>query len=396
VSAFEPQMPSEPKVDMPDFMIVLRGFDRRQVEIWAAEVASQIEQERLRADEAEKRAYRVQIENKGAASFTHLGTHVASILEEAGRSSENMLADAADRAQETVEAAVEEAAEIIKAAEHRAGEIEGDARRILEEAQSEGARVEEDALQGDEEMRAQAEQDARTVLEEARDATDMIWQEAERERIAVEAETIRLETLRHRSLEQLGRVYGHLESVLDEVRAGIGRVEEEQEDLDEATAAAAARLGVEPPASSPEESPRFPDLRPQAPTDGDDGMLSATRPGDPDLSLPEAADQPEQPTLSEVVDGSADGSADGDDGSADGNPEATQPVLTSTTAETTQPAPADDPAATTQPTSPAAGSANGEGGPGDQDATQRLEPVGNGGAKSRSSKPAAKEGKARP
>ena len=63
-------------------------------------------------------------------------------------------------------------------------------------------------------MRAQAEQDARTVLEEARDATDMIWQEAERERIGVEAETIRLETLRHRSLEQLGRVYGHLESVL--------------------------------------------------------------------------------------------------------------------------------------------------------------------------------------
>ena len=400
MSAFEPQMPSEPKVDMPDFMVVLRGFDRRQVEIWAAEVASQIEQERLRADEAEKRAYRVQIENKGAPSFSHLGTHVASILEEAGRSSENMLADAADRAQETVEAAEEEAAEIIKAAEHRAGEIEGDARRILEEARSEGARVEEDALQAAEEMRAQAEQDARTVLEEARDATDMIWQEAERERIGVEAETIRLETLRHRSLEQLGRVYGHLESVLDEVRAGIGRVEEEQEDLGEATAAAAARLGVEPPASSPEESPRFPDLRPQEPADDGDGLLSATRPGDADPSPPEAADQPEQPSLPNAVDDSADGSADGNAESADGNPEATQPVLTSTTAETTQPTPADDPAATTQPTPPAdpaaAGSANGEGGPGDQDATQRLEPVGNGGAKSRSSKPAAKEGKARP
>ncbi|HEX3213366.1 MAG TPA: hypothetical protein VH016_12425 [Actinomycetota bacterium] len=404
-------MPSEPKVDMPDFMVVLRGFDRRQVEIWAAEVASQIEQERLRADEAEKRAYRVQIENKGAPSFSHLGTHVASILEEAGRSSENMLADAADRAQETVEAAEGEAAEIIKAAEHRAGEIEAEAtgivkaaehrageieveaRQTLEEARAEGARVEEDALQAAEEMRAQAEQDARTVLEEARDATDMIWQEAERERIGVEAETIRLETLRHRSLEQLGRVYGHLESVLDEVRAGIGRVEEEQEDLPEATAAAAARLGVEPPASSPEESPRFPDLRPQAPADEDDGMLSATRPGDSDLSLPEAPDQPEQPSLSEVeVDDGADGSA----GSDDGTPEATQPVLAPATAETTQPTPADDPAATTQPTSPAAGSGNGEGGPGDQDATQRLESIGNGGAKSRSSKPAAKEGKARP
>ena len=202
MSAFEPQT-TEPKVDMPDFMVVLRGFDRRQVEMWAAEVASQIEQERLRADEAEKRAYRVQIEDKGAPSFSHLGTHVASILEEAGRSSENMLADAAERAQEAIDAAEEEAAEIIKAAEHRAGEIEGEAQRTLEQSRSEGARVEEDALQAAEEMRAQAEQDARAVLEEARDATDMIWQEAERERIAVEAETIRLETLRHRSLEQL-------------------------------------------------------------------------------------------------------------------------------------------------------------------------------------------------
>jgi hypothetical protein len=236
------------------------------------------------------------------------------------------------------------------------------------------------------------------VLEEARDATDMIWQEAERERLGVEAETIRLETLRHRSLEQLGRVYGHLESVLDEVRAGIGRVEEEQEDLDEATAAAAARLGVEPPASSPEESPRFPDLRPHddpdtdgvdlsdasglsadpdlSEVDGDDlsggdGMLSATRPGSPEDSLPEAA---------------------GDDpGSADA--EATQQILTSTD-ETTQPAQADDPAATTQPTPPA--TPNGEGGPADPEATQRLEPVSNGGAKSRSPKPATKEGKGRP
>jgi hypothetical protein len=407
VSAFEPQLPTEPKVDMPDFMVVLRGFDRRQVEMWAAEVAKELEQERLRADEAEKRAYRVQIENKGAPSFSHLGSHVASILEEAGRSSENMLADAAERAQEAIDAAEEEAAEIIKAAEHRAGEIEGEARRTLEEARAEGARVEEEALQASEEMRAQAEQDARTVLEEARDATDMIWQEAERERLGVEAETIRLETLRHRSLEQLGRVYGHLESVLDEVRAGIGRVEEEQEDLDAATAAAAARLGVEPPASSPEEGPRFPAPREddRSPEDGDGGgMLSATRPGE---LADEAGDGPGQPTLSDVV---------GDDErSATGDPEATHPVLASgpadttqettppasaeTTQETTAPAPAGGPADTTQQ-APAAATADeparaadddtGD----DQEATQRLEPVGN--HRSRSAKPPAREGKDRP
>jgi hypothetical protein len=400
VSAFEPQLPTEPKVDMPDFMVVLRGFDRRQVEMWAAEVASQLEQERLRADEAEKRAYRVQIENKGAPSFSHLGTHVASILEEAGRSSENMLADAADRAQEAIEAAEAEAAEIIKAAEHRAGEIEGDARRILDEAQAEGSRVEEDALQAAEEMRAQAEQDARTVLEEARDATDMIWQEAERERLGVEAETIRLETLRHRSLEQLGRVYGHLESVLDEVRSGIGRVEEEQEDLDEATAAAAARLGVEPPASSPEESPRFPSPRDieQRERDRADGMLSATRPDTPPASLEEPGlagtdEPPRPPVLTDTVD---DGSA----GSSSADSDA-PPALDTGSAATTQTTPAADTTDATQPvptvaSGPSEGPDDGEGDARDQDATQRLEPVGNGGNnKGRSPKPVAKEGKGR-
>jgi hypothetical protein len=362
VSAFEPQLPSEPKVDMPDFMVVLRGYDRRQVEMWAAEVANQIEQERLRADEAEKQAYRVHIETKGSASFSHLGSHVASILEEAGRSSENMLADAAERAQETIDAAEAEAAEIIKAAEHRVGEIEHEARQTLEDSRAEGARVEEDALQAAEEMRAQAEQDARTVLEEARDATDLIWQEAERERIAVEAETIRLETLRHRSLEQLGRVYGHLESVLDEVRAGIGRVEEEEDEAT-AAAAAAARLGVEPPAPTGEAPAQFPTPqdRPELSDDGDDlaglsgtedgdgeavdreGLLAAARPGTPP---PDEAPGPEQPALPAA------------------EAEATQPVAE----EATEPSPVS--------AADAERPANGEGRPLDQDATQSLEPVG--------------------
>jgi hypothetical protein len=394
VSAFEPELPAEPKVDMPDFMVVLRGFDRRQVEMWAAEVASQIEQERRRADEAEKRAYRVQIENKGAPSFTHLGTHVASILEEAGRSSENMLADAADRAQEAVDAAEAEAAEIIKAAEHRAGEIEGEARRTLEESRAEGARVEEDALQAAEEMRAQAEQDARAVLEEARDATDLIWQEAERERLGVEAETIRLETLRHRSLEQLGRVYGHLESVLDEVRIGIGRVEEEQEDQDEATAAAAARLGVEPPAASPEESPRFPAPR-VSDGDGDEsgdraddaaeGMLSATRPDTPATGDPpdRDAEAPQRVPAADTADTADSGETT----------QATLPGASSTDTTETTPTVAET---ETPPDAPTDGEppANGERPANGQDVTQQLEPVGNANAaKGRPDEPSPKEDK---
>jgi hypothetical protein len=390
VSAFEPELPAEPKVDMPDFMVVLRGFDRRQVEMWAAEVASQIEQERRRADEAERRAYRVQIEDKGAPSFTHLGTHVASILEEAGRSSENMLADAADRAQETVDTAEAEAAEIIKAAEHRAGEIEGEARRTLEESRAEGARVEEDALQAAEEMRAQAEQDARAVLEEARDATDLIWQEAERERLGVEAETIRLETLRHRSLEQLGRVYGHLESVLDEVRIGIGRVEEEQEDQDAATAAAAARLGVEPPAASPEESPRFPAPR-VSDADGDEstdraddaaeGMLSATRPDTP--ATDDAPNQDAEATQRVPAADTADTADTADSG------ETTQPTLPgASSTDTTETTPT-----VAETETPPDAATDGEPRANGQDVTQQLQPVGNAAAKGRPGKPSDKEDK---
>jgi hypothetical protein len=295
VSAFEPQSLTESKVDLPDFMVVLRGFDRRQVEVWAKEVAAQIDQERQRADESEKRLYRLEME-KGAPSFTSLGTHVAGIIEEAGRSAENMLADAADRAQEAIDAAEEEAGEIIKAAEHRAGEIEQAARQVADEHRAEGVRVEEEARAASEAMRAQAEHDARTVLEEARDATDLIWQEAERERVAVESEAIRLETLRHRSLEQLGRMYGHLESVLDEVRAGIGRVDEENADLPadgqlaatrpETPAPAAAAGGAEPAASGGDEQPA---LLPAA------GGASATATTAPAPATPNAAPTQQAP-----------------------------------------------------------------------------------------------------
>ena len=315
MSAFEPQPLTESKVDMPDFMVVLRGFDRRQVEVWAREVAAQIDQERQRADEVEKRLYRLEME-KGAPSFTSLGTHVAGIIEEAGRSAENMLADAADRAQEAIDAAEEEAGEIIKAAEHRAGEIEQAANQVADEHRAEGVRVEEEGRAASEAMRAQAEHDARTVLEEARDATDLIWQEAERERVAVESEAIRLETLRHRSLEQLGRMYGHLESVLDEVRAGIGRVDEDNPD-------------------------------PQG-----DGQLAATRPETP---APAAAGGAEQPALLPAAGAGA-----------------TPTAAASTTpkAPATQQAPAAPPAEAT-------GSRSGQDAPArDADATQRLEQAG--------------------
>jgi len=232
VSAFEPQPPAEPKVDMPEFVVVRRGVDRRQVEEWGKKLASLIEQERRRADQAEQTLFRMQLEQPATPSFTHLGSHVAGIIEEAGRSAEKLLLDAAERAQEATEAAETEAAEIIAAAEGRAGEIEGAARRDAERLRADGARVAEETRQAAEAFRAQTEQEARSLLEEAREATEALWQEAEQERVAVEGETRRLEALRQGTLEQLGRMYGHLESVLEEVRRGIGGAQDVGEEAE--------------------------------------------------------------------------------------------------------------------------------------------------------------------
>jgi hypothetical protein len=105
-------------------------------------------------------------------------------------------------------------------------------------------------------------------------------------------------------------------------------------------------------------------------------------------SLPAVADdRPQQPALSDAA---------GD--SPSGDVEATEPDLGDATTETIQ---ADDRTDAIQPLAEDGSSetANGEGQPGDQDATQRLDAVGtteNGGNGPRSPKPTTKEGKGRP
>jgi cell division septum initiation protein DivIVA len=229
VSAFEPQPPAESKVDMPEFVLVRRGVDRRQVEEWGKKLTSLIERERRRAEQAERALYRTQLEAKGP-SFTHLGSHAAGIIEEAGQSAEKMLLDAAERAQETVGRAEARAARIVEAAEDQAGEVEDAARQDAERLRAEGVRAAEEVRTAAEGFRAQTEQQARSMLEDATEAAEVLWQEAERKRVAVEGETRRLEALRERTHEQLARMYGHLESVLGEVRHGLGGAQDAEDE----------------------------------------------------------------------------------------------------------------------------------------------------------------------
>jgi hypothetical protein len=247
VNAFQPQSPTEPTFDMARFGVVRRGLDRQQVEAWGKELAGQIQREQRRADRAEQALYRTQLEARGTPSFTHLGSHAAGIIQEAGRSAEQLLLDAAERAQETTDAAEADAAEIIAAAEGRAGEIQGAAQKDAQRLRAEGARVAEETRRAAEAFHAQTEETAHHLLAEAREATEALWQQAERERAAVEGETRRLEGLRQRSHQQLGRMYGHLESVLEEVRLGIGGAQDVDEEANpgpaEATPPTAAAQG---------------------------------------------------------------------------------------------------------------------------------------------------------
>jgi hypothetical protein len=249
VNAFQPQSSTEPTLDMPQFAVVRRGLDRQQVEAWGKQLASQIQQQQRRADHAEQALYRTQLEPTGTPSFTHLGSHAAGIIEEAGRSAENLLLDAAERAQEAVDEAEADAAEIITAAEGRAGEIEGAARQDAEELRAEGARVAEETRRAAEAFHAQTEETAHSLLAEAREATEALWQQAEQERLAVEGETRRLEGLRQRSHQQLGRMYGHLESVLEEVRLGIGGAQDGEEEAEATLPTVAATKSAAPSGS---------------------------------------------------------------------------------------------------------------------------------------------------
>jgi hypothetical protein len=249
VNAFQPQSSTEPTLDMPQFAVVRRGLDRQQVEAWGKQLASQIQQEQRRADHAEQALYRTQLEPTGTPSFTHLGSHAAGIIEEAGRSAENLLLDAAERAQEAVDEAEADAAEIITAAEGRAGEIEGAARQDAQRLRAEGARVAEETRQAAEAFRAETEETAHSLLAEAREATEALWQQAEQERLAVEGETRRLEGLRQRSHQQLGRIYGHLESVLEEVRLGIGGAQDGEEEAEATLPTVAATKSAAPSGS---------------------------------------------------------------------------------------------------------------------------------------------------
>jgi cell division septum initiation protein DivIVA len=255
MSAYEPESATVGggnDATRPRFQLARRGYDRQQVDRYVMELITLIEQQHQRAEHAERmlEQTRGELDERGEQqpSFVHLGVEAGKVLEQAGASAEAIITEAKSRARSVIEDAEGQAAEVVQDAEQRAGELEEAARGALEDAESRRDTLLRDAEQAATETRGRVDEEARIVLAEARDATNLVWQEAQQERSLVEAETTRLQAFRQDMLEHLTDVQSRLTELLADARGLSGpaavtvpveddAVEEDDADAEESTAA---------------------------------------------------------------------------------------------------------------------------------------------------------------
>jgi cell division septum initiation protein DivIVA len=229
MSAYEPESATVGggnDATRPRFQLARRGYDRQQVDRYVMELITLIEQQHQRAEHAERmlEQTRGELDERGEQqpSFVHLGVEAGKVLEQAGASAEAIITEAKSRARSVIEDAEGQAAEVVQDAEQRAGELEEAARGTLEDAESRRDTLLRDAEQAATETRGRVDEEARIVLAEARDATNLVWQEAQQERSLVEAETTRLQAFRQDMLEHLTDVQSRLTELLADARGLSG------------------------------------------------------------------------------------------------------------------------------------------------------------------------------
>jgi hypothetical protein len=261
VTAFDPNPASEPDGGAGHFPVVLRGYDRQLVDTRLGELAGQLELERRHRAEAEQRLDQLDsgnalaVRDQPTASFLSLGAKAAKVFEEAGAVAERLIGEAQEQARTIIDAAHAEAGARLQAAEEQAGELEQAARERLAEAEAEKARIEGEAAEAAEVLLADAGRDAEAERATAREEIRHAWNTADRERLLVEAETKRLQTLRQILAEQLGQVQTHLGLALhaiDDRAEGEGG-SDVTVDHAEPTAAASEATGEGAPAVEPEQ-----------------------------------------------------------------------------------------------------------------------------------------------
>lgn len=167
---------------MPAFRLVRRGYDRDEVDAYFSQLAA-----RLR--EAVDQFARVEQARAGlegevtrlrerSPSFEQVGEDAAALLQEAGRSAEQLVENGRRRAE-----------------------------TIIEKAQQQA-----------EQLRADVTNEAQKVLEQAREVAEQIRREMEQERAAVASETDQVREFRDGLLDDLGRVHGEISGLLERTR----------------------------------------------------------------------------------------------------------------------------------------------------------------------------------
>src|SRR5438309_8358693 len=131
--------PAAPGVDMPDFPVAIRGYDRQRVDAYVGELRSLLADERHRAKGNAERYAQLQKELSGLKkreplSFDHLGAEAARVLEQAGNGAKVLMEEARAQCQVLIQDAKAQAAEIGKQATEQANQVQAATRKTIEEA----------------------------------------------------------------------------------------------------------------------------------------------------------------------------------------------------------------------------------------------------------------------
>jgi cell division septum initiation protein DivIVA len=166
----------------PAFRVVRRGYDPEEVDTSFAQLAARLNEAVDQYATAQQARAELQDEitnlQKRAPSFEQVGGEAAALLQEAGRTAEQMVENARRRAD-----------------------------TIIDKAQQQA-----------EQMRADVTTEAQKVLEQARKVAEQIRAEVEAERAAVVHETDQVREFRDGLLDDLGRVHGEISGLLERTR----------------------------------------------------------------------------------------------------------------------------------------------------------------------------------
>jgi len=178
MSLFQPDTESgQPTArDLPAFQVVRRGYDSTQVDAYIPQLIARLEEAERARVELQRKV--TSLQRQAPPTFEQLGAEAAVVLQEAGRSGEQLVEKARRRAEVIVDGAQQQA----------------------------------------EQIRTDVTGKAQAVLAEATEAAEQVRQDVELERAALYAETQQVREFRDGLLENLGRVHGDISELLERTR----------------------------------------------------------------------------------------------------------------------------------------------------------------------------------